>query len=48
MIYRKGRRHSRGLGVDERIILKLILRKQGGMMWTELFWLRIGTCGGLF
>ena len=29
-------------GIDERIILKLIFRK-----WNGLFWLRIGTGGGL-
>ena len=35
-------------GVDTRIILKCILKKQDGRVWTELIWLRIGITGGLF
>ena len=35
------------LGVDGRIILKLILQKYDRRTWAELFWLRIGT-GGAF
>jgi hypothetical protein len=34
-------------GVDKRIILKWMLRKQGGKMWNGLVCLRIGTSGGL-
>jgi hypothetical protein len=30
-----------------RIILKLIFKKLDGEAWTRLFWLRIGTGGGL-
>jgi hypothetical protein len=33
-------------GVDERIILKWILRKWDEA-WTGMIWLRIGTGGGL-
>jgi hypothetical protein len=43
----KGRDHSEDLGVDRRIILKLILGKQDGEFWTGFIWLRIETSGGL-
>jgi hypothetical protein len=33
--------------VDERIILKWILERYDGVVWTGLIWLRIGT-GGKF
>jgi hypothetical protein len=36
----------RNLGVDVGIILWHTLKKQAGV-WTGLFWLRIGTSGGL-
>jgi hypothetical protein len=36
------------VGVDVRIILKLILIKLGGRMWTGFISLRIGTSGGSF
>jgi uncharacterized protein (UPF0128 family) len=36
------------LGVDERIILKRIWKKQDGMAWTGLIWLRTWTSGGSF
>jgi hypothetical protein len=39
----KGRDDSEDLGVDWRIILKLILRKKGWRVWNECTWLRIGT-----
>jgi hypothetical protein len=38
--------HLGDLGVDGKIILKLIFKKWDGA-WTELTWLRIGTGGGL-
>jgi hypothetical protein len=28
-------------------VLRWILQRQDGMVWIELIWLRIGTCGGL-
>jgi len=34
-------------GVDERIILKWILKKWDGETWTGLIWLKIRTGGGL-
>jgi len=33
--------------VDGRIILRWLFRKWVVGAWTESFWLRIGTCGGL-
>jgi hypothetical protein len=33
-------------GVDERVILKWILRKWDVGVWSGLIWLRIGTGGG--
>jgi hypothetical protein len=41
------RDYSGDLGVDGRIILKLILRKQSWRVWIGFIWLRIGTAGGL-
>jgi len=35
------------LGVDERMIMKWILKKLAGMAWTRFIWLRAGTSGGL-
>jgi len=35
------------LSVDERIILKCILKKLTGMAWTRFMWLRAETSGGL-
>jgi hypothetical protein len=43
----KGRDHSEDLGVDGRSILKCILGKVGGKVWTGFIWLRIGISGGL-
>jgi hypothetical protein len=43
----KGRDHLEDLGVDVKLILKSILRKYSGKMWTGFIWLRIGTSGGL-
>jgi hypothetical protein len=43
----KGRVNSKDLGVNGRIILKLILEISGGRLWTGIIWLRILTSGGL-
>jgi hypothetical protein len=43
----KGRDHSEDLGVDGRMLLKLILGKWVGRVWVVLIWLRIETGGGL-
>jgi hypothetical protein len=43
----KGRYHSEDPGVDERVILKRILRKQGLGVWIGFIWLSIGTGGGI-
>jgi hypothetical protein len=39
------REHLEDLGVDERIILRRILRKCEGTAWTGSSWLRIVTEG---
>ena len=41
------RDHLGDLGIDERIILKLIFNKSDRRVWIGLIWLRIGTGGGL-
>jgi hypothetical protein len=43
----KKRYHSEDVGVDGRIILKWILNKLHGEMWTGFIWLWIGTSGRL-
>jgi hypothetical protein len=35
------------LGMDWRIMFKMIIKKQDGMAWTGFIWFRIGTGGGL-
>jgi hypothetical protein len=42
----KGKRPLGRPEVDGWIILKCILEKYGGVVWTELVWLRIMTSGG--
>jgi hypothetical protein len=42
----KGRDHLEDLDVDGRIVLKLILRKQGWRVWIGLIWLGIDTSEG--
>jgi hypothetical protein len=37
------RYHMEDVGIGGRIILKLILEKWAGRMWTGFIWLRIGT-----
>jgi hypothetical protein len=44
---REGKRPLEDQGVDGRIILKLILRKLGGVVWTGLIWMRVRTVGWL-
>jgi hypothetical protein len=34
-------------GIDRRIIFRLILKKQGVIMWTGFIWFRMGTSSGL-
>jgi hypothetical protein len=41
------RDHLEYLDTDGRITLKLILKKQGGMVWTGFTWLRRGTSSRL-
>jgi hypothetical protein len=43
----KGGDHAQDLGEDGRLIVKLILQKQGGRLWNGFIWLRIGTIAGL-
>jgi len=42
-----GTDHAEEMGVDGKIILEWICRKQGGRVWSGFIWLRIGTSGGL-
>jgi hypothetical protein len=41
------RGHLKGLGIEESIILRLMLKKQDGKVWAGLLWLSIGTSGRL-
>jgi hypothetical protein len=42
----KGRYHSENLGIDGRIILKWILEKSDGKVWTGFVWSKTGSSGG--
>jgi hypothetical protein len=43
----KERGLSEDLGVVGKIILELIVGKQGRKLWTGCIWLRLGTSAGL-
>jgi hypothetical protein len=43
----KGSEHSEDLGIDRKVILGWILRKERGEVWTGFIWLRVGTSGRL-
>jgi hypothetical protein len=43
----KERDHYEDLDISGSIILKWILERQDGVVWTGLIWLSIGTSGGL-
>jgi hypothetical protein len=43
----EGRYYLEDLGIDGRIILKMILRKSCCMLWTGFMWLRIGLSSRL-
>jgi hypothetical protein len=35
------------VAVNGRMVIKLILKKQDGRVWTGFVWLKIGSSGGL-
>jgi len=39
LLFSRGRDHPKDLGVDGKIILEWILRKQSGKVWTGWLWL---------
>jgi hypothetical protein len=41
----EGKKHLEDLRTDGRIILKLILKRQGGRVWIGFTWLKIGISG---
>jgi len=43
----KGRDYLNNLGIDVRIILKQIWRKQDGKVWNGFIWFKIGGSGKL-
>ena len=42
----EGKSHLEDLGIDGRIILRLIFQKWNVGVWTGSSWLRLGTGGG--
>jgi hypothetical protein len=42
----EGKRPRNSPNVGQRIILKWVLEKQGGVVWTGLIWFTIGNSGG--
>jgi len=47
----KGLDQVKDLGVDEKLLLKCVLKKEvgrGGGKWTGFIWLRMGTSGGFW
>jgi hypothetical protein len=47
-VRKKGKDYLRDIDVGGKIILKFILRKWAGRMWTEFMWLTIVPSCGLF
>jgi hypothetical protein len=47
IIFWLGRDLFKGIGVEGKIILKWILMKQGGRVWTGFIQLRVGKNDGL-
>jgi hypothetical protein len=45
--HQKERDHYEGINIGGSTVLKWILERQDGVVWTGLIWLRIGTSGGL-
>lgn len=43
----EGNSHLKGIGIDRRIIVKLILKNVVGRAWVGLLWLRIQPTGEL-
>jgi hypothetical protein len=41
------RDHLQDIGIESRILLKLILNKWNGRMWNKLMWLKMEICFGL-
>lgn len=39
----KERNLLENLGLDGKVILKRMLKEYGGIMWTRMIWLRVGT-----
>lgn len=39
--------HMGDQGTVGKMLLKCILKKQNGVSWTGIVWLRMGICGGL-
>jgi hypothetical protein len=44
---KKGKDHLEDKGVDGTIILKWIIKKLNGRVWSAFIWFAIGTSGGL-